>query len=212
MIIEYKNIPCYYLSKPEEFERQKNIESMLCSLDMKFTKILADTFGASRNISISTDTIKLINTGIENNVFPFLWMEDDATLIDNLPQNIDIDEMTDLIYLGSTLHNHNRSLKSENILRLKIKNYNECYYKIINSLSCHAIVVPSLESANLVKKILKESIEKDIPHDVALNIWSRKKLFLTPKDGPFFYQNDIHNKVVSNFKWRNTSFVTQDQI
>lgn len=206
MIIKYKNIPCYYLSKPEEIQRQKNIENMLDYLGMKHTMIVSDTFIRNRHTSIAYDTIKLIDCAISNNIFPFLWMEDDSTLIDTLPHDIDIDSKVDLIYLGSTLHNYNRSLKAENILSLRIEDYNDQYFRIINSLSCHAIIVPSLRSAVLTKLFLKETIENNIPHDVTLNIKSRKHLFLTPKDGPFFYQNDTHNKIISNFKWKNTYF------
>ena len=68
-------------------------------------------------------------------------------------------------------------------------------------LSSHAVLIPNLKSANFFLDILNSSLKTSEFHDVNLAMKSSEMLYLTPKNGPYFYQ-DNYNDQVTKFLWK----------
>lgn len=196
MNVLLKNIPAYCLSHYRD--RRIPIADMCAKLGMRVIFIDSDTSIYSRQQNIAHDTIDLIYKSMYYDIYPCLILEDDATLIDSIPTTIDIPKEADLIYWGSNKVSGPPVIESS----LYLSEYNKSYYRIYNSQSGHAILVPNKQSALFIKNILLESLIHNGFHDVLLPNVSNNKIFLTPKDGPYFYQNDDNNKNITNFKWK----------
>lgn len=192
------DIPAYCLSHYRD--RRIGIADMCARLNMRVVFIDSDTNKYSRQQNVAHDTVDLIYYAISQSKYPFLILEDDATLIDSVPKKIAIPTEADLIYWGSNKFSGPPVLSSA----LYLSEYNDSYYRIVNSQSSHAILVPSKQSAIFFKNILLESLIYNQFSDVCLPNISKEKLFLTPKDGPYFYQNDGKNGWITNFKWKTT--------
>lgn len=196
MNIPLKDIPAYCLSHYRN--RRNNISSMCSKLNISVTFIDSDTTKFSRQQNIARDTLQLIHTAMFNNIYPFIIFEDDAALIDDVPSHIDIpDNKIDLIYWGAMMYS-----LPPNIM---LSEYNDNYYRILYTQTGHALVIPSPKSALFFKNVLLQSLISNEFSDVILPRISNTKLFLTPKDGPYFYQNDGHNESITNFKYANTN-------
>ena len=68
-------------------------------------------------------------------------------------------------------------------------------------LSMHVTIIPNEKSANLFLENLNKSFELSEFLDLNLTMKSKELVFLTPKDGPYFYQ-DNYNDQVTKFKWQ----------
>jgi hypothetical protein len=196
MFIKFEEIFAYYLNRDIFIERRGNMENMLLKLKMNYERIPSNTVLEPRQNGMSVDLMTLIKTAINNDKYPFIIFEDDASIIDIVPEVIDIPEEADLIYLGGSLYNCGGKK-----LDLRITDYNDEYYRILSSLGGHAIVVPHRKGADIILKAFSKSLENNEYTDLGLAIASEKYLFLTPKNGMYFYQNDAHTIPVTNFKW-----------
>jgi hypothetical protein len=197
-MIKVKDIPVFYLN-PDFFDHRKKImDEFLTNLGLNFERVPSNSNHALRQTRICEGFVKLAERGIEKGVYPFLILEDDATLTKDLPETITIPQEAKLIYWGISLWECG-GVKPP----LAISDYNDEYYRLYHSLGCHAILVPNREGADHFIKINKESIEKLDYSDVWFAVDSGKELYLTPKDGPYIYQNDAHTKPITNFLWEN---------
>jgi hypothetical protein len=68
-------------------------------------------------------------------------------------------------------------------------------------LSGHARLLIDKNSANNYVNLANEAIEKKQFLDLHLAKNSKNLVFITPKDGPYFYQNDKHTKPITKFLW-----------
>lgn len=197
MMIKVKDIPVFYLN-PDFFDnRKKMMDEFLTNLDLDFERVPSNSNHVLRQTRICEGFVKLAERGIEKGVYPFLILEDDATLIKDLPESISIPEEAKLIYWGISLWECGGAKPP-----LAISDYNDEYYRLYHSLGCHAILVPNKEGADHFIKINKESIEKLDYSDIWFAVDSGKELYLTPKDGPYIYQNDAHTKPITKFLWK----------
>jgi hypothetical protein len=197
-MIKVKDIPVFYLN-PDFFDHRKKImDEFLTNLGLNFERVPSNSNHALRQTRICEGFVKLAERGIEKGVYPFLILEDDATLTKDLPETITIPQEAKLIYWGISLWECG-GVKPP----LAISDYNDEYYRLYHSLGCHAILVPNREGADHFIKINKESIEKLDYSDVWFAVDSGKELYLTPKDGPYIYQNDAHTEPITNFLWEN---------
>jgi len=197
-MIKVKDIPVYYLN-PDFFDhRRKLMDEFLTNLNFNFERVSSDSTHELRQTRICEGFIKVAERGIKNNIYPFLILEDDARLIKNLPETIVIPKEAKLIYWGISLWECG-GVKPP----LSIADYNNEYYRLYHSLGCHAILIPHKEGAEHFIKINKESIVKSDYSDIWFAVDSGNELYLTPKDGPYIYQNDAHTEPITKFLWDN---------
>jgi hypothetical protein len=201
MNIDLSSLTTYVLHCPNYPNRWNNIENMCKFLDVNPIQIISEknkNYSHQKNIAMGG--INLLNLALNNNKYPFLILEDDATLIDDhIPLKFEIPKDADLIYWGSNRVSGPPTIKN----KLKIEEYNTEYYRIFNSQSTHAIVVPNKNSALLIRDIYAISFDTNVFHDVILPNISNNRIFLTPKNGVYFYQNDGRNHQITKFKWKN---------
>jgi len=196
--MKFKNTDIHgYFINPEKFSHRLNdITNTLKSLNLSsFTRITFDDISTIRTETIANAHIAAVENAISDNNFPFIIFEDDATLINDFPEFFDIPDESDLIYLGGSLYNCG-GIKYD----MYIENYNENYYRVYNMLSSHSILITNLKNAKLYITIMKKSIEKSEFSDIYLALSSNENIFLTPKDGPYFFQND-YTSDVTKFLW-----------
>lgn len=196
-MIKVKDIPVFYLNPDFFDQRRKMMDEFLTNLNLNFERVPSNSSHALRQTRICEGFVKVAERGIEKGVYPFLILEDDARLIKDLPETITIPQEAKFIYWGVSLWECG-GVKPP----LGISDYNDEYYRLHHSLGCHAILIPNKEGADHFIKINKESIEKLDYSDVWFAVDSGKELYLTPKDGPYIYQNDAHTQPITKFLWK----------
>lgn len=200
MVVNFKDIPVYYIN-PDFFEdRRKKMDQYLNTLGLEYERIPSNSTQTLRENRINEGQIELLYRAIEKDKYPFLILEDDTRLIGDLPETIDIPKNIKLIYLGASIWECG-GIKPN----LKIVNYDKNYYRLFHSLGTHAILVPSKESAEYFIDIAKKAIRENMYSDICLAVDSARNVFLTPKDGLYFYQNDPHTASITRFLWKDLS-------
>lgn len=203
-IVKLNEIQAYCLHRSVFRDRKNKFHNMCYDLGIQYSFVESDTIDYTKQQNVAYDLIALIIKAIQKNIYPFIIFEDDAQLIDTIPSIIKIPEEADLIYWGASSYTTTGQNKP-----LYLLDYNEDYYRIFNTQSGHAIIVPNYNSTLLIKNILLESLIKNTYHDILLPQSSNKYLFLTPKDGPYFYQKDNSNEAVTNFKWKTSNILVK---
>lgn len=198
--ITTSSLATYVLHCPTYPGRWDNIQSMCLSIGINPIQIISEKnkdYSHQRNIAFGG--IKLINLALDNDKYPFLILEDDATLIDSaMPKMFEIPCNTHIIYWGSNKTSGPPTIKR----KLKLEEFNNDYYRILNSQSTHAIVICNKDAALLLRDIYTISFDTNIFHDIILPNISHNRIFLTPKNAPYFYQNDGHSNKITKFKWK----------
>ena len=195
MVIKFKDIPFYYLNYEGYTDRRIKIETLFNNLDFKFTRIPNNVDLPLRQDRIATGHIKLLEYAIAQNIFPFIITDDDINLITTLPEYINIPEETDFIFLGGSLYECG-GIKPN----MYIENYNDDFYRSYYMLSLTPSLIPNLKSANIFLKFLKEALQTSQFCDITITMTSKELIYLTPKDGPYFFQ-DNYNESVTKFLW-----------
>lgn len=198
--MKVKDIPVYYLNPDFFSDRRKRMDEYLSSIGMNYERIPSNSKASLRQIRINEGFIKLAERAIENNIFPCLELEDDARLISSLPEEIFIPEGIKFIYWGISLWECG-GIKP----KLSISNWDENYYRVKYSLGCHAILIPNENSARHFIELQELAIQKGDYSDIYCALDSEKEIYLTPKDGPYFYQQDAHTEPITKFSWTNIS-------
>jgi hypothetical protein len=195
MLVKLIDIPFYYLNFEGYTDRKVNMEKLLSSLNINNLRIPNSYQSNLRQDRIAFGIIKLLNTAIEIGKYPFIMMDDDIELIKELPQSISIPDTKSLILLGGSLYETGGYKPN-----MYLEEYDEKYYRVYYMLSMHTMVVPSLNIANFLLESIQQSFNTHQFLDVDLALRSKEKLYLTPKDGPYFYQNN-YNESVTRFLW-----------
>jgi len=68
-------------------------------------------------------------------------------------------------------------------------------------LSLTPCLIPNLESAQLMLSFLNQSLQTSEFCDIIITMHSKEYIYLTPKDGLYFYQ-DNYNTPVTKFLWK----------
>lgn len=197
MVIKTKDIPVYYLNPDFFQERRKKMDAYMDHLGFKYERVPSNSKAELRQVRINEGLIKLVNTAILNNDFPFLILEDDARLIKDLPDEMTIPEEASIIYIGGSLYECGGKKGP-----VKIKEHDDNYYRLYNSLATHAIIIANKSGADFFIERQLEAIKNNDYSDIYLAISSNNHLFLTPKNGPYFYQDDAHTKPITHFLWK----------
>jgi hypothetical protein len=196
MVVKTKDIPVYYLNPDFFEERKKQMDEFLDQLGFKYERSPSNSGHAIRQNRINEGFTNLVIRAMEKDEYPFLILEDDARLIKPLPQYVDIPPEAMLIYYGCSLYECGYPKQP-----LRIEEYNQQYYRLYNSLGCHAILVINQEAAEFFIKKQLEASDNNQYSDIHLAVSTNDHLFLTPKDGPYFYQNDAHTEPITKFLW-----------
>ena len=198
MKIEFKNIPIYYINPDKYVERRDRMEDFLPTITCSHERIPSNDDNSLVCVRINKGLNKACKRGIEIDVYPFIILEDDATLIEELPEFINIPKEGMFIYLGASKYECG-GLKPS----MWLEEHNEEYYRIKHSLGTHARLILNKESALHYIEVNDKASEKNDYSDIYFAIDSGKELYMTPKDGPYFYQNDGHNEYITKFLWEN---------
>lgn len=145
--------------------------------------------------TITMAHIYALGNAMDESDFPILLLEDDARIRKPLPDVMDIPDECKLMYLGGS--NYNCGPPKPNMY---LKDYNSSFYRVYYMLSAHAILIPNKEGAKLIASSYVTAIFKGIFNDVSLSLQSQDNVFLTPKDGLYFLQDD-NSKHATDFDW-----------
>lgn len=197
MTVELKKINTYYLNPKEFSDRRERMESFLSSIGMNFERCDSVVNLQPRQNNYSVGSISMIEKAMKKNEYPFLLLDDDVDLIVELPEKIEVPKECDVVYLGASTYECHGPKPI-----MKLKEYNEFFYRVYYTLSSHALLINSEKSANRVIEILRKSIEHDQYSDIYMALDSEDHIFLTPKDGPYFYQIPDHTREVTKFLWK----------
>jgi hypothetical protein len=196
MVVNFKDIHFYYLNYEGYPDRKINMDNMLSSWEVLYTQIPNNAESPLRQNRITMGHIKLIEQAISNNIFPFIVLDDDIKTIGNTPEVIDIPEEATFIFLGGSLYDCG-GVKPN----MYITDYNDHFYRSYYMLSLTPCLIPNLESAQLMLSFLNQSLQTSEFCDIIITMHSKEYIYLTPKDGLYFYQ-DNYNTPVTKFLWK----------
>lgn len=196
MLIKIKDTPFYYLNFEGYTDRRNKMENFVSSLGINALRISNSHQSELRQDRIAFGSIKLLSTAIEINKYPFITMDDDVALIKDLPEYISIPNDSSIILLGGSLYETGGYKPN-----MYLEDYDENYYRVFYMLSMHTMIIPSYQMASFLLESIKDSLNKSQFLDVDLSLRSKDILYLTPKDGPYFYQ-DNYNEGVTKFLWK----------
>jgi hypothetical protein len=196
-LIDVNSIKVYYLNPDSFVARKKSMDEYLEKLGFKFERAPSNSSYELRQNRICEGFIKLTERAIANGEYPFLILEDDARLIDSLPEKITIPDEATLIYWGASTWECG-GIKP----KLAINCHNSEYYRLHHSLGCHAILIPDRLGADHFIKINQMAINASEYSDILFAVESANSVYLTPTEGPYFYQNDAHTEPITRFKWK----------
>lgn len=127
--------------------------------------------------------------------FPLLLLEDDARLMKDLPVSMNVPDECNLVYLGGSLYNCGQTPP------MYIENYNKDFYRVYYMLCAHAILIMNEKGCKTIVDAYTDAIFKGLFNDVSLSMRSKDNIFLTPKDGMYFYQEG-NVEDVTRFLWK----------
>lgn len=196
LTIKLKDIPFYYLNYEGYTDRKIKIENFFNKLSFNYTRISNNVDLPLRQDRIAVGYIKQLEYALDQNIFPFICTDDDINIITNIPEYISIPKEADFIFLGGSLYECG-GIKPN----MYIEDYNELYYRSYYMLSLMPTLIPNIKSANILLDFLKVSLQTSQFCDITVTMDSKNLLYLTPKDGPYFYQ-DNYNESVTKFLWK----------
>ena len=196
MFIDTNKIPFYYLNYEGYVDRNIHMIELIKKLNINGIRVSNNAEDELRQNRIAIGFIKLLELAISNNQFPFISMDDDINPIKELPTQLNIPEEADLVFLGGSLYDTGGYKPN-----MYIEDFNDQYYRSYYMLSLHSMIIPNIKSARFLIDSVKESLKNGQFLDVDITMRSKDLIFLTPKDGPYFYQNN-YNESVTRFLWK----------
>jgi hypothetical protein len=193
---KYSDLNIIYInSEKSSFSgKRESMEKKLTSLGLPYQRLgIPEQEGLSTINIVNAAHRDATKLAVEKDLFPILTLEDDVELLYEFPFELEINKDAKLIYLGLSSYNAGHG-------KLELKRHNEDYYRVKNSLSAHAIIIPNKDSAKFYIDIMNRAIQKNNWNDKELAFESHKELFLTPKNGPIFFQTDAHTRPITNIK------------
>ena len=186
MKVTNSELHVYYINPDDFKDRLPHIEdTVYMKLNPKTaTRIAFNEKLSQRQDTMSKSHVVAVTKAMEIGNYPFLILEDDATFIkDNYFIDFEIPDTNCVVYLGASSYNCGGEKPS-----VFVKEYNDSLYRVYWSLSTHAMFIPNKESAEFYKKSHEKAISLHKFQDIQLASYSRDFLFLSPKNGPYFYQ------------------------
>jgi hypothetical protein len=194
--MKLSEINAYFINPDDYKYRLNGILETLNSIPFKsITRIAFNEKVHGKNNTMTKAHLALIYKAIEDDGFPFILFEDDARKMKDLPEEFNIPEEAGLIYLGGSKYDC-----GANKPNMYLENYNKGFYRIYYMLSAHAVLVPSIAGANIIINAYEKALDESGYNDVCLALSSKDNIFLVPKDGNYFYQDD-YTVSVTKFTW-----------
>lgn len=196
MVINSKDIIVYSLN-PEIYKSRAYYIEELRKLNIfkEVKRISFDYKMRDRVKTIIMAHLYAFISAIDKNDFPLLMLEDDARLFNKFPEIIDVPDECELLYVGGSTYCCGQ------IPNLYIKEYNKDFYRVFNMLSAHAILIPNKKGCRTITDAYIDAIYRGKFNDVVLGSISSSHIFLTPKDGMYFYQEGNVEKI-TKFMWK----------
>lgn len=185
--METRKVKCYYINPDRFEERRKKMEY----LNELFDSVIRVAFNEATDNRIQTMTLAHLYALSEierNGVFPTLLLEDDAAILNPLPEGFEIPRC-DLIYWGGSTYNC--AVKPD----LFFDNYDLNYKRVFYMLSAHAILIPHVEGLKKLQAAYEDALSKNKFNDVSLANTSWENILLAPRGGMYFYQDDYTREV-----------------
>ena len=158
MFINLSNINFYFLTLKTNCEKSKHILDIL--KDMKVTEITAPTPEIGKQKSGTIGHFQMIEQGLKDQdstkpFQPFIILEDDVSLLEDLPITLDIPNNTDILYTGisACALGHNKDWWNP-ADHLDAYDIDDKYVKIHNMLSTHSIMICSPLGASIYMKCM----------------------------------------------------------
>ena len=193
MYINFKNIEVKVLTIPSNtsrFDYFKYVFKDKLNFDIYYGVTLPRPLGCDISLIKLWNIIKP----------PILILEDDCCPTEWFKTELNVPDDADVVHIGTSGWGVKDGRSEWN--NLSISKYNDDYYRLYNSLGCHAILITNKTGAELFLEKQKEAINRKDHGDIYLAVASNKHLILTPKDGPYFYQNDAHTEPITKFLWK----------
>ena len=178
---------CYFINPDNYIQRREKMSYLYEQGFKSVHRIAYNNVDKSKVITMSKAHSMALETALACNQFPVLILEDDAALMRELPKELNLEG--DLIYWGGSNYHSGLTPKME------IEDFNKDYKRVKFMLSAHSIIYPTRKSAEMVLGVLKRAILANEFNDVHLALESNNHLFLIPKNGFYFYQDDYTREV-----------------
>ena len=178
----------FYINPDSYIERRGNIESVALSLSNDVHRV---AYNKKRPCIIETVCrahLEAMEQILKYDRFPVLLLEDDATQMQPLPDREW--PQCDIIYLGGSLCGDGT----------RIEDYNEDFYRVYNMLTFHSVIFTNREGVIKVQKDIQLALRNGCYNDVQIALSSEKNLYLTPKEGFYFYQKGLEHW--TKFLWK----------
>jgi hypothetical protein len=187
----------YYINPDKFSHRREAIENLMKSLNLAgYTRIAYNLQLPDRANTMSSAHIAALQQAVIDNNFPCIIFEDDADLMQPLPEYFEIPKETRLLYLGGSYYDCGQGKPN-----MYIADYNTDYYRIYYMLSFHSVMIPNKESAKWLIDILTNAVKITKFNDICIAMESKNNLYLAPKEGNYFYQND-YTSTITKFYWK----------
>ena len=186
MIINLKQLKFYYLTIPQNKARIENIKNQFSEFNI--TQVIPVMENVSKFQSGASGFSRMIDLGLRNQkrnkpFQPFVLLEDDASKYRDFPDQIEIPDKADILYIGVSDAGMNN--KTNNYMN---KVYTETVdgfpniMKVYNMLSTHGLIICSALGATICQKAMSDAFYKNIVWDqpIALlqpyyNVYSLKE-------------------------------------
>ena len=191
MKMKIKDISAVYINPDRFLERRRKMELWIDKMGfLGIFRVPYNTAFPDRAMTMNHAHKWALQSNIHHT--PFILFEDDASPMQPLPEYFDIPEEADLIYLGGSTYEAKP---------LKLEEYNESFYRVYNMLSFHAVLFPNKKSVEKVINLLEKAIKENKFNDITIANSSKENVFLVPKEGNYFFQDDYTSEV-TKFYWK----------
>ena len=189
--IKLSDITVVYINLDEDTSKRQKIESMLGKY--RFKEVLrlsatkAETFIQGCTISHARALEAAYQVG-----GPVLILEDDAIELNSLPEELEIPDSTDAIYVGnyaiglSEIHGSSQKWVV-GPTQIQANPISDGIYRVVSMLAAHAIIYVTDEYKKFAHRACKRAFEISVPHDVLFSLGQTFYEVLV-YDTPFFAQ------------------------
>lgn len=200
MKIQMSSLKTYYINLDSDIDKRKRMEDMLSEVNMNNVQRESGQIPKDEYFNCGPYCIKnAIGCGQchesiyeKNDIFPFLVLEDDATLIkENFKEELNIPDECDCVYLGVS----QVGLSTVKPGLYNIEEYDDNFFRIRGLYSAHAILY--LNKTYMIKhlKAIKECLKTGWPFDVGFAKCQYDAIVLTPKKIWFYQQCYNYNSL-----------------
>ena len=206
MKLDIREIKTYYINLDRDVDRKNSMELMLKKNGFKNYERVEGILGENRT-GCSLSHVKALKTAIKNDQYPYLILEDDASIfIKNFL--IEVPDDADAMYLGLSVVGSNLSEPGMAQTMLKIKELDENKHVVVNMLARHAILHINkdydLKAIEYNEKFIYDP-KSFFAGDVAISQLNKDKRVYA-LNTPIFYQSDIKTRSLTELNIHKTNF------